>query len=94
MKTATHVHNGQSTAFEFRAHMRGKAPVVLQAEDHLSAIALVYRRYAPQGRWSLYLVIDGTRVGEWALEPAQARLAPSVRRSTLSPHVHAHFGGM
>lgn len=88
MKTRTHLHAGQSTLYRFKAYLPGTTePVRLLAHCHMDAVAQIMLSHAPESPWELELWIQGSRVGEWALEPAQSE--PRPWHSSLSPQVHA-----
>lgn len=91
MKARTSLTAPGSALHPFTAILPGQLsrPVQILAEDHLDAIAQVYRLHSPTAPWRLYLVLGGVRVGEWALEPVQGKAEPPRWPSSLSSTVRA-----
>lgn len=95
MKLQTHLHAGQSTRHRFAAHLTpGSDPIRVLAEDHFDAAAQITLRHAPGRPWTLYLWIEGQRVGEWQITPPRPRESHWPSQSCQSDELEARVVGL
>lgn len=94
MKARTHLTAPGSSLHRFSARLSpGSSPIRILAECSMDAVAQVTLRYSPTKPWELVLLIDGSEVGLWEIEP-QKPSEPPPWPSSLSPTVRARVVGL